>query len=142
MNMVIKSKVKNTKPSDVIEHLSNNFRLIKNDHVDVYSRELCSALVYRYILKRHGIDMSVEQILRDEPYIGLLGQRDEFEMFHTISFLRLHGILHDSYGRLYTRFKLDRGYCYALNKAPKCLKKSPFFGHITGFWFCLKHKFW
>ena len=130
----------NTKPSDVIEHLTNNFTLIKNDHVDVHSRELCSALVYQYILKRHGYNKSVEQILKDEPYIGLLGQKDEFEMFHTISFLRLHAILHDAFGRVYTKYGFDRGYCYAFN-APECLKKSPFFGHITGFWFCLKHKY-
>ena len=129
----------NTKPSDVIEHLSNSFVLVKNNNADVHSRELCSAMVYKYILSRHGIDVSFEKVLKEEPYIGLLGQSDEFEMFHTISFLRLHAILHDAYGRIYTKYGLDRGYCYAFN-APSFLKKSPFFGHITGFWFCLHHK--
>ena len=137
--MEVKSNVTNTKPSDVIEYLTNNFTLIKNDYVDVHSRELCSALVYQYILNRHGHNISVDQILKDQPYIGLLGQKDEFEIFHTISFFRLHAILHDAYGRVYTKYKVDRGYCYAFN-ASEFLKKSPFFGHITGFWFCLKYK--
>ena len=47
------------------------------------------------ILNRHGYNISIDQILKDEAYIGLLGQKDEFEVFHTISFLRLHAILHD-----------------------------------------------
>ena len=137
--MKVKSNVSNTKPTDVIKYLIDNFAFIKNNYADVYSREIYSALVYQYILNRHGYDISIDQILEDEPYIGLLGQKDEFEVFHTISFLRLHAILHDAFGRVYTKYKLDRGYCYAFN-APEFLKKSPFFGHITGFCFCLKYK--
>ena len=129
-----------TKPTDVIEYLSNNFTITKGDYDDVHSRSLLSAMTYKYILKKHGIYVSIEKILKDEPYIGLLGQKDEFEMFHNISFLRLHAILHDAYGRVYTKYHVDRGYCYAFGNAPRCLKKSPFFGHITGFWFCLHHK--
>ena len=99
--MKLKSNVSNTKPTDVIKHLIDNFAFIKNNYADVYSREIYSALVYQYILNRHGHNISVDQILKDEPYIGLLGQKDEFEVFHTISFLRLHAILHDAFGRVY-----------------------------------------
>ena len=62
-------------------------------------------------------DSTVEQILKDEPFRGLLGQKDEFEMLNTIYFLRLHTILHDAFGKAYT-------------KLPNCLKK------VTFFFFC------
>ena len=128
-----------TKPTEILEYLSANFDSDKKDYEYRHGREIISALTYGYILKKHGIFKTTEQILNDEPFIGLLGQRNEFEMFSSISFLKLHAILHDAYGRVFNKYNVDRGYCYAFN-APKCLKKSPFLGHISGFWYCLHHK--
>ena len=127
-----------THPTEVIKHIRKSFPVLKDVH-DIASRELCSAIAYQYILSKHNIFKNIEEILSDEPYIGLLGQRDEFESFHNIRFLRLHAILHDAYGRVYTKYKVDRGYVYCMNVC-KFLRGCPFLGHITGFWFCLHHK--
>ena len=130
----------NSDPVDVIEYISSSFPFTKSLSPDKYSREVCSALAYQFLLRKHGIFKTIKEILDEEPYIGLLGQRDEFEMFSSINFLKLHAILHDAYGRVYNKYGYDRGYCYAFKTSFKRLKSSPFCGHITGFWFCLHHK--
>ena len=112
-----------TAPIEVIEHIAQAFPLLK----DAYD-----ALAYQYLLKKHGVKKTIEDILIDEPYIGLLGQQDEFETFHNIRFLRLHAILHDTYGRVYNKYGFDRGYIYCFN-APRWLRGNPFLGHVTGF---------
>ena len=127
-----------TDPVEVIEHISKSFTSLRDAH-DLTSRELCSGLAYQYLLQKHGIIKNLEEILSDEPYIGLLGQTDEFESFHNIRFLRLHAILHDAYGRAYTKYGVDRGYVYCFDSF-KFMRGSPFLGHLTGFWFCLHHK--
>jgi len=128
-----------THPIKVIRYVSEAFPLAKEMFDDVHHRELCSTLAYQYILRENRISKSIEEILRDEPFIGLLGQTDEFEVFHRIRFLRLHAVLHDAYGRVYTKYGVDRGYIYCFD-APLFFRGSPFLGHITGFWFCLRHK--
>ena len=127
-----------TDPVQVIEYIAKNFPIAKGVF-DVHSRQICSALAYQFLLRQNGVEKLVGQILADEPYIGLLGESDEFEVFHNIRFLRLHAILHDVFGRVYNKYGFDRGYTYCFD-APLCMKKSPFLGHITGFWFCLHHK--
>ena len=128
-----------TDPRAVIAHLYEVFPTEKEVFDDVPHRELCSALAYQYLLRQHSVSKTLRDILDDEPFIGLLGPHDEFESFHKIRFLRLHAILHDAYGRVYTKYGLDRGYLYCFN-GPRCLRGYPLLGHITGFWFCLRHK--
>ena len=128
-----------THPIKVIRYVSEAFPSAKEMFDDIPHRELCSALAYQYILRENNISKSVEEILRDEPFIGLLGQTDEFEGFHRVRFLRLHAVLHDAYGRVYTKYGVDRGYIYCFD-APLFFRGSPFLGHLTGFWFCLRHK--
>ena len=128
-----------TDPRTVIAHISMVFPQAKEMFDDVPHRELCSALAYRYILKNHGVTKNIQEILADEPFIGLLGPHDEFEAFHKVRFLRLHAVLHDAYGRVFTKYGLDRGYLYCFD-GPICLRGYPLLGHITGFWFCLRHK--
>ena len=129
-----------TNPTKVIDYILKNFQPMKKmKNMDIHSRELCSALAYQFLLLENNIEKSVEEILSDEPYIGLLGQKDEFELFHEVKFLQLHAILHDAYGRVYNKYGFGRGYTYAFN-APRFMRSNPFLGHITGFWFCLHHK--
>ena len=106
-----------TDPRTVIAYISEAFPYTKEMFDDVPHRELCNALAYQYILREHRITKSVDEILTDEPFIGLLGTTDEFERESEF---------------------LDRGYLYCFD-APKCLKGCPLLGHITGFWFCLRH---
>ena len=126
-----------TDPTKVIDHIAKNFSSLK--HLDAHSREVCSALAYKFLLSQNGVEKTVKEILAEEPYIGLLGQRDEFEVFHEVRFLQLHAILHDAYGRVYNKYGFDRGYTYTLD-VPKAFRGSPFLGHITSLWFCLHHK--
>jgi len=127
-----------TDPKNVIKYITKNFT-VANSVFDVHSREVCSALAYQFLLRENGVTKSVDDILADEPYIGLLGQKDEFEAFHNIRFLQLHAILHDAYGRVHTKYGFDRGYTYCFD-APLCLRDSPFCDHLAGFWFCMHHK--
>ena len=61
-------------------------------------------------------------------------------MFGKSLFCHTHSILHDAYGRFYKKYGLDRGYCYALKRSKKFMKRIPLFGHISGFIFALTHK--
>ena len=128
-----------TDPKTVIAYISECFPHSKIIFDDVPHRELCSALAYQYILREHKIIKSIQEILAEESFIGLLGPHDEFESFHKVRFLRLHAVLHDAYGRVYTKYKVDRGYVYCF-EAPKIFRGCPLLGHITGFYFCIKHK--
>ena len=48
-----------------------------------------------------------------------------------------HAILHDAFGRFYTRFHDGNGYTYCINRyVPDFVKKSPLFGHLTGLIYC------
>ena len=50
---------------------------------------------------------------------------------------RLHAILHDAAGAVYTEKRKGSGYCYMIGRRPN----SCLFGHITGLLFCLYLKF-
>ena len=128
-----------TDPRAVIAHVHEMFPKEKEISDNVPHRELCSALAYQFILRQHEVQKTVTEILSDEDYIGLLGPHDEFESFHKIRFLRLHAVLHDAYGRVFNKYGLDRGYLYCFD-APRSLRGYPLLGHITGVWFCLRHR--
>ena len=128
-----------THPTKVIAYLNEAFPRAEKIFDEVHGRELCSALAYQYILREHRITKSVHEILTDKPFIGLLGPTDEFEAFHKIRFLRLHAVLRDAYGRVYTKYGLHRGYLYCFD-GPQRFRGCPLLRNITGFWFCLRHK--
>ena len=54
----------------------------------------------------------------------------------------MHSAFHDAYGRFYTKYKLGKGYLYALSEkyTPEWMKKCALLGHITGFLWCIKNQ--
>ena len=61
--------------------------------------------------------------------------------------MRMHAILHDSFGMFYRKTHLGNGYYYRSSKTElsEWKKKSPLIGHLTGILFCIfylrNHKF-
>ena len=135
------SKTLNTNPRDVIYYIHQN-------DIDNTTPITASALAYQYLYKTHfNKIISVSTILDEyEGEIGLIGPGNgnctaALEcLFGEFSFCHTHSILHDAYGRFYAKYGLDRGYCYAIKNSTRFMKKSPLFGHISGFFFALFHK--
>ena len=102
-----------TDPKKVIEYIQRNIYNLKNKHSNVGICTLCSARAYKKLLAKNNMQKLVSEILIDEEYLGLLGQTNEFECFNCINICRVHSCLHDAYGRVFSKYGVDRGYCYA-----------------------------
>ena len=124
-----------TNPQDVIEYIQRNIDNIRHKHNNVGIRTLCSALAYKKILANNNIQKLVSEILYEVEYLGLLGQTNEFECFIFINMCPVHSCLHDAYRRLYSKYKVDRGYCYTISAdySSNFMKGSCYLGHITVF---------
>ena len=48
----------------------------------------------------HYTEYSVDYIVLRDPFIGLLGMRDECECLGCSPVMKIHAILHDAYGKL------------------------------------------
>ena len=127
-----------TDPKEVIKYI----KFYSNENTSVIIR---SALAYKYLyLKNVDADLDLEDIIKANDYsMGLIGPNNgrltcllEW-VFGSIKCCHTHSILHDAYGRFYLCYKKDRGYCYYCPRSTNYMKKSPLFGHITGFWFSL-----
>ena len=73
------------------------------------------------------------------PHGGLIGYGDSYldsRLRFSILF-RLHAILHDAAGAVYTEKRKRPGHCYMIRRGPN----SCLFGQITGLLFCLYLKF-
>ena len=91
-----------------------------------------------------------EKEITELGYIGpakeLLTSVLEF-FFKDNTVMRMHAILHDSFGMFYRKTRLGNGYYYRSKKTElsEWKKKSPLIGHITGILFCIfylrNHKF-
>ena len=68
------------------------------------------------------------------PHGGLIGFGDSYL---DSKVFRLHAILHDAAGAVYTEKRKVPGYCYMIRRGPN----SCLFGHITGLLFRLHLKF-
>lgn len=70
--------------------------------------------------------------------------KNELEFIHELTFFQWHPIFHDTYGRVYDEYGVDRGQCYALKYSSDCMKKNPVLGNVREFMFCLKYEmlFW
>ena len=111
---------------------------------------LKSALVYQYLYSKHfKLNISIESILIENNYdIGLIGPgngcitRILERIFNNSIMMRSHSILHDAFGRFYAHHQLDRGYTYVIpkNRTPKCIKRSPLCGQISGLIYCVSKK--
>ena len=100
-------------------------------------RSVFSAALYQELAAEANQFIPVENILKSEANIGLLGREDECECLNGFFFMRAHGIIHDACGRAFTDFGIGKGYCYALENPPEFMKSSPFLGHISGIVFCI-----
>ena len=123
-----------TNPQDVIDYIQRNIDNIKHKHNNVGIRTLCSALAYKKTLSNKNIQKLVSEILTEEEYLGLLEQTNEFEYFNCINLCCVHSCLHDTCGRVFSKYEVDSVYCYAISDdlTSNFMKGSCFLGHITG----------
>ena len=131
-------------PHKVVEYINFNFRKVKTKYNDIDDQILKSALAYQYLGLCYLDEwLSIESILIENQWeIGLIGpgnscltQMMEW-LFGRFRVCHLHSCLHDAYGRFYQKYKIGRGYKYAMTKL-SCFKNCPFLGHITGLCWCL-----
>ena len=77
----------------------------------------------------------VDYVVSEDPYIRLLGMRDECECLRCSSVMKIHAVLHDAYGKLRSEYRMGPGYCYCL---PSCSRfSSLYLGHIMEIIYCL-----
>ena len=111
---------------------------------DIDQSIIKSALVYQYLFNKHfHKNISIEEILELNNYdIGLIGpdhgRITKFleRLFRNSDVMHNHSILHDAFGRFYDNYGKGRGYTYAFEKTPNCLKRSPLGGQISGIIYC------
>ena len=138
-----------TNPNEIIHYVD----YFIDKAVDWFDQEynvviLKSALAYQYLYQKNFNQLiSVETVLEENNgEIGLIGPGNSSctcileKLFGRISCCHTHSILHDAYGRFYLKYKQDKGYCYAMKNAPEWMKRSPLFGHVTGFLFSIIHR--
>ena len=121
---------------DVIK-LLNEAKKTTNENVPLEAqRQQTAVALYELVLLHFGKNMSPDEFIENEPFLGKLGQRDELEFLAFSNTTRKHAILHDVFGRIYNQFGLGPGYTYAFRNAPHFAKSSPFLGHISGVLSC------
>ena len=133
--------------SETIKYVKCLFKKTKQQHNNVNDVILKSTLVYQYLyLCNFDTMIPIDDILKlNNNEIGLIGPgngcltRFLERMFGGSDILHSHSILHDAFGRFYAHHSLDRGYTYVIpkNRTPKCIKRSPLCGQISGLIYCL-----
>ena len=131
---------------EVIKYVKYSFKGTKQQHNGVNDVILKSALVYQYLHLIHfNTLISIDEILElNNNEIGLIGPGNGClthfleRILGQSDVIHLHSILHDAFGRFYTHHQLDRGYMYVIpkNRTPKCMKRSPLCGQISGLIYC------
>ena len=129
----------------LLRYVKDSLRKTKNKHPYIDDKILKSALVYQYLHCYYfQKDITILEILETEGYdLGMIGLGKgrltrilEF-LFGWSNVFSSHAILHDAFGRFYNRHNLGEGYTYCLKgHVPIFMKKSPFFGHVTGLNYC------
>ena len=73
------------------------------------------------------------------PLVGLIGNGESYldSVLRYSKEFRLHAIVHDAAGAVYTEKRKGPSYCFMIGSEPN----SCLFGHITGLLFCLYLKF-
>ena len=136
--------------SETIEYVNCFFEEIKQQHNSVNDVILKSALVYQYLyLRNFKTHISIDDVLElNDNEIGLIGPGNGClthfleKIFNQSHILHSHSILHDAFGRFYAHHSLDRGYTCIIpkNLTPKCIKRSPLCGQISGLIYCVSKK--
>ena len=129
-------------PQKMINLLQETKKKIRNKNLlsrfpNFDRRSVFSAALYRELASEANQFIPVENILKSEANIGLLGQEDECECLSGFFFMRAHGVIHDACGRAYHDLGVGKGYCYAVENSTAFMKSSPFLGHISGIAFCI-----
>ena len=128
-------------PRRVIKFMNENLYSFEDKYKDIDRNVLKTAIAYKYLLAVYlnSTDITIDQILVLNDFnIGLIGLGGDSCLVSCLEFVfgnricHLHLLLHDSYGRIYTKYdNIGRGYNYMFN-APNWMRKCPCFGHITG----------
>ena len=126
-------------PRRVIKFINDNLYLFEDKYKDIGRNVLKAAIANKYLLAVYlNIkNITVNQIMIENEYdIGLIGPGHTCltsicEKLCPNRVCHLHSICLDVYGRILLTYGVGRGYVYMLN-APNWMKKSPFFGHISG----------
>ena len=136
--------------SETIKYVNCFFEEIKQQHNSVNDAILKSALVYQYLyLRNFKTYISIDRVLElNDNEIGLIGPGNGClthflkRIFNQSDILHSHSILHDDFGRFYDHHQLDRGYTNVIpkNRTPKCIKRSPLCGQISGLIYCVYKK--
>ena len=136
--------------SETIKYAKVCFRKTKQENPNVDDVILKSALVYQYLYLNNFDEMiSIDKMLElNDNEIGLIGPGNGCltwvleKIFNNSYILHSHSILHDAFGRFYAHHSLDRGYTYVIpeNLTPKCVKRSPLCGQISGLIYCVSKK--
>ena len=127
-------------PRNVIKFMNENFYLFEKQYEDVDKNVLKAAIAYKYLLAVY-LDIkniTIDQILIENEYdLGLIGPGHNCitsfcEKVCPNRICHTHSILHDTYGRIFSKYNnTGRGYVYMFD-APNFMKKCPLYGHITG----------
>ena len=85
------------------------------------------------------VDMKViREVVDNDPDIGFLGFGREFECFAKFNICKYHATVHDACGAAKSKYDSGPGYKYANNC--RVGRESPLLGHITGLFWCWKHR--
>ena len=129
----------------LLRYVKHSLKETKEKHPYIDDKILKSALVYQYLHYYYfQKDITIRTILETEGYdLGLIGPgRSKLTRFLEFilgwsNVFSSHAVLHDAFGRFYIRFHHGTGYTYCIDGyVPIFMKKSPFFGHITGLIYC------
>ena len=105
----------------VIIFMNDNLYLFEIQYDDVNRNVLKAAIAYKYLLHIYlNIQETIHEILKEQEDIGLIGPGHTCltsfcEKGCSSRICHLHSILHDIYSRIYTKYKVSRGYNYMFN---------------------------
>lgn len=130
-------------PQFALNYLKENFKNVKSLNQSIDDQILKSVIIYKllYFSKFNKL-ITIDEILDlYDGEIGLISPGNgciTYVLERLVGRFRcchLHSAFHDAYGRFYVKYQKGRGYCYVIpeNMTTHYFKKSPLFGHITGF---------
>ena len=131
---------------EIVRYVTHFIKQTKSNNPEINEKILKSCLAYQYLYHKHfNTYLSVEEILvLNNGEIGLIGPSNGCltgfleKTLGLIDTLHSHSILHDAFGRFYTKYKLDRGYMYVIpeNLSTKRMKVSPLSCQLLGIFYC------
>ena len=130
---------------NTLSYIHYNIIYVSRHFPNVDKNILKSALAYQYLSSIFFPKaLSIKEILIENNWeIGLIGPCKsiltsilEF-IYGKSSICRMHSCLHDAYGRFYSRYRLGRGYTYAVKNG---LRSFCLMGHISGLLWCIVNK--